>query len=75
MLRSYDISLFIRQYAINISQVDDNEPFSEYNGDKKNQGDYPLLAMMIFRHSLTSFVTKTTLPQTYYLYCYMYVNN
>ena len=27
----------------NISQVYDNGPFKEYNGDDYNQGDYPIL--------------------------------
>ena len=30
--------------ATNESQTDDNELFNEYNGDDKNQADYPILS-------------------------------
>ena len=29
--------------AMNINQAKDNEPFNEYNGDDKNQADYPIV--------------------------------
>ena len=49
MVRSFPISAYLAGSipesigATNIGQADDNEPFSEYNGDDWNQGNFPVV--------------------------------